>query len=325
MRFASAAARPAGLLLGYAADLTVGDPRRWHPVAGFGTAAQWLENRLYADRAAAGAAHVLLAVGAVLAGGVAVDRWSRDRPVLRTLLTAAGTWAVLGGRSLRAEAAAVDRHLLRGDLPAAREQITHLVGRDPAALDAAGIARACVESVAENTSDAVVGPLFWGSVGGLPGLLGYRAINTLDAMVGHRNPRYRRFGWAAARLDDVVNLLPSRMTALVVILLAPGFGGTPGRTMAVVKRDARQHPSPNAGPVEAAFAGALGVQLGGVNTYGDTIEDRGTLGNGPPPQPADIARAARLSAATGAVATGLAVAVATVRALRSPAPRPPRH
>ena len=324
MRFPSAAARPVGLLLGYVADLTLGDPRRWHPVAGFGTAAGWLERRLYADRKSAGATHVALAVGAVVVSAAAADRWTREHPVLRAVLTAAGTWAVLGGRSLRAEAAAVDRLLLLGDLPAARQQITHLVGRDPSGLDGAGIARACVESVAENTSDAVVGPLFWGSVAGLPGLLGYRAINTLDAMVGHRSPRYRRFGWAAARLDDLVNLLPSRATALVVMFLAPALGGRTGRTAAVVKRDARQHPSPNAGPVEAAFAGALGLQLGGVNTYGDNVEDRGTLGDGPPPQPADIARAVRLSAATGAVATGLAVAVATVRALRTRAPRSSR-
>ena len=117
-------------------------------------------------------------------------------------------------------------------------QITHLVGRNPDTLDAADIARACVESVAENTSDAVVGPLFWGGLLGVPGLVGYRAINTLDAMIGHRSERYERFGWAAARLDDVVNLLPSRLSAAVVIALAPVFGGSSTETLRVVVRDA---------------------------------------------------------------------------------------
>jgi adenosylcobinamide-phosphate synthase len=155
--------------------------------------------------------------------------------------------------------------------------------------------------------------LFWGAVAGLPGLVGYRTINTLDAMIGHRSQRYLRFGWAAARLDDVANLLPSRLSAAVVLVLAPLFGGKTAAAWRVVRRDARRHPSPNAGPVEAAFAGALGRTLGGVNTYGDTSEDRGTLGDGPAPQPADIRRAARLSAATGAVSAGLAVLAAAGR------------
>ena len=178
------APRPAGLLLGYLADLAFGDPRRHHPVAGFGRVALLGERTLYADRRSAGAVQVGVLVGSTVAIGMAAERVLRDRPLVRTLLTAAGTWAVLGGRSLRAEAAAVGSLLERGDLAAARIQITHLVGRDPATLDAGGVARACVESVAENTSDAVVGPLFWGALAGLPGLLGYRAINTLDAMIG---------------------------------------------------------------------------------------------------------------------------------------------
>ena len=308
-----AAARPLGLLVGYLADLAFGDPRRWHPVAGLGQAMAALEGRLYADRRSAGVLHVGVAVGATMTVSAAVDHILRHRPLLRTVVTAVATWAVLGGRSLRREAAAIDGQLRRGDLAAARVQITHLVGRDPSTLDDAGIARACVESVAENTSDAVVGPLFWGAVAGLPGLVGYRTINTLDAMIGHRSQRYLRFGWAAARLDDVANLLPSRLSAAVVLVLAPLFGGKTAAAWRVVRRDARRHPSPNAGPVEAAFAGALGRTLGGVNTYGDTSEDRGTLGDGPAPQPADIRRAARLSAATGAVSAGLAVLAAAGR------------
>ena len=301
---------PLGLLIGYLADLTLGDPRRWHPVAGFGRAAQHAEQLTYSDRRAAGVIHVGALVGSTIVLAALADRCARDHPAVRTALTAAATWAVLGGRSLRAEARAVAEHLEHDDLAAARIQITHLVGRNPETLDAAEIARAAVESVAENTSDAVVGPLFWGALAGLPGLLGYRVINTLDAMIGHRNERYLRFGWAAARLDDLANLLPSRLTAGVVIAIAPAFGGCPSAALRVVRRDADRHPSPNAGPVEAAFAGALGVRLGGVNTYGDTVQDRGTLGEGPRPRIPDIGRAALLSAAVSGVVATLAVAVA---------------
>ncbi|MGA8995711.1 MAG: cobalamin biosynthesis protein, partial [Nocardioidaceae bacterium] len=125
-------------------------------------------------------------------------------------------------------------------------------------------------------TDAVVAPLLWGAVGGPAGLLGYRAVNTLDAMVGHRSPRYHRFGWAAARLDDAANLVPARVAATLAVLL----GGRPAASLRAWRRDARRHPSPNAGPVEAAFAGALGLRLGGVNRYGADVQDRGLLGDG---------------------------------------------
>lgn len=303
-------ALPLGLAIGYCADMILGDPRRWHPVAGFGRLANILESALYSDHRANGVLHVAMTAGSAAALGAVAERVTRDRPVLAAATTAVATWAVLGGRSLRSEAEAVNGQLERGDLAAARVQITHLVGRNPETLDSAGVARAAVESVAENTSDAVVGPLFWGAFVGLPGLLGYRAINTLDAMIGHRSQRYLRFGWAAARLDDVVNLLPSRLTAVVTVALAPAFHGGVQQAWRVVRQDAGRHPSPNAGPVEAAFAGALGLTLGGVNTYGDTADDRGTLGDGPVPTPDDVLRAQQLSAAVGAVSAGLAVVAA---------------
>lgn len=293
-------ARSCGLLLGYAADQLAGDPRRWHPVAGFGRLAAALERRSYRDTRVAGTVHTVALVGAAAAAGVLADRLTRTRPVARTLITAAATWAVLGGRSLRREAAAVGDLLGEPDLPGARRRITHLVGRDPDTLDESGIARACVESVAENTSDAVVAPLLWGALAGVPGLLGYRAVNTLDAMIGHRSARYERFGWAAARSDDLANLLPARLSAGLAAVTAPLVGGSPRAAFRAVRRDARHHPSPNAGPVEAAFAGALGRSLGGVNVYGGTVEDRGRLGDGPAPGPADIGRAVRLSALVGA-------------------------
>lgn len=299
-----------GLALGFLADQLLGDPRRGHPVAGFGQLAARLERRTYGDSRARGVAHVGLLVGAAAGLGVALDRATRDRPALRLLVVTAATWTVLGGRSLQREAQTIAAQLGRDDLAAARTQIRNLVGRDPSRLDAAEIARACVESVAENTSDAVVAPLFWGAVAGLPGLLGYRAVNTLDAMVGHRSPRYLRFGWAAARLDDVANWVPARLCGLLTLLVAPAVCGSAAGGWSAWRRDAGRHPSPNAGVVEAAFAGVLGVQLGGTNVYEGVAEDRGTLGGTRPVTAVDIAPAARLSLLVSAASAVLAAVVA---------------
>jgi len=307
---ADRAATAAGLALGFGLDQLLGDPRRGHPVAGFGSLAAWLERRTYAARESAGVLHVGLLVGASTALGVAVDRRTADRPMLRLVVTAAASWTVLGGRSLQREAQTIGHQLAREDLTAARRQLRNLAGRDPAQLSPDEIARACVESVAENTSDAVVGPLLWGALAGVPGLLGYRAVNTLDAMVGHRSPRYRRFGWAAARLDDAANWVPARLSGGLAALLAPLVDGRPDDAWRAWRRDAAQHPSPNAGVVEAAFAGALGIRLGGTNVYGGVAEDRGTLGAGRPVTAADIRPAARLSLLVGGAATVVAMAVA---------------
>jgi adenosylcobinamide-phosphate synthase len=161
-----------------------------------------------------------------------------------------------------------------------------------------------------------VAPLFCGAVAGLPGLLGYRAVNTLDAMVGHRSPRYERFGWAAARLDDVANLLPARLCALLTALVAPAVGGSPRAALAAWRRDARAHPSPNAGPVEAAAAGALGVTLGGRTVYAHRVEERPRLGSGPAPGPADLRRAVRLSRLVAAAAVLLAAGACAAAPVR---------
>ncbi|MCF6523326.1 CobD/CbiB family cobalamin biosynthesis protein, partial [Streptomyces sp. JJ36] len=219
-------------------------------------------------------------------------RRARPAAAMTAALTAATAWSVLGGASLAREARAVGRALEAGDLAAARARLPHLCGRDPQALDAAGIARAVVESVAENTSDAVVGALVWGAAAGVPGLAAFRAVNTLDAMTGHRSPRYRRFGWAAARLDDLAGAPGSRLTALLAVFAGPD----PRAALHAWRTDAPHHPSPNAGPVEAAFAGALGVRLGGTLSYGGRVEHRPVLHPaGRDPVPADIARAVRLS------------------------------
>lgn len=303
--------RALGLLLGFAADRLLGDPRRGHPVAAFGSAAAALERRLWRDHRAAGIVHVAVLVGGATALGRAADRRGRH-PVLRTALTAAATWTVLGGASLDREVAAVGHLLATGRLQEAREQLTHLVGRDTSRLTEEEVARAALESLAENTSDAVVAPLVWGAVAGAPGLLSYRAANTLDAMVGHRSTRYRRFGWAAARLDDLLNLPGSRLTAALAVALAPTVDGDPEEAWRAWRRDAAAHPSPNAGPVEAAFAGALGVRLGGSNTYGPPgdqwVEHRAVMGAGPPPGRGDLERARRLARRVGAGAVLLAAA-----------------
>ena len=305
--------RVAGLALGFLADAAWGDPPRFHPVAGFGRLAAAVEAHGYADRRGAGIRHVGALVGGAYAAGVLVERAARRRWSLELLGTATATWAVLGGRSLRREAVVVASQLAAGDLPAARLRIRTLVGRDTAALSTEEVARAAVESVAENTADAVVAPLFWGAVAGVPGLLGYRAVNTLDAMIGHRSPRYLRFGWAAARLDDVANWLPARLAGLLTVATAPFVAGSPRKAWQAWRRDARQHPSPNAGVVEAAFAGALGVRLGGRNVYGGNVEDRGVLGNGRPVDMGDIGRAVRLSRLVSAAAIAVVIALRLIR------------
>ncbi|HEY4418539.1 MAG TPA: cobalamin biosynthesis protein [Pseudonocardia sp.] len=303
-------ARPAGLLLGAAADALFGDPRRGHPVAAFGTLGLALERCCYADSRRAGAGYTAVLVGVASGVGVLARRAVAGRPLAEVALTATATWAVLGGASLARHGTALAVELADGDLDAARSRLPSLCGRDPEALDAMGMARAGTESMAENTSDAVVAPLLWGAVAGLPGLLGYRAVNTLDAMVGYRSPRYVRFGWAAARLDDLVNLLPARVAALLFAALAPAVGGSPRQALAAWRRDAGAHPSPNAGPVEAAAAGALGVGLGGRTIYRHGVEERPRLGSGHPPAPADLRRAARLSRLVGWASAGLAAMLA---------------
>ena len=306
-------ARAAGLALGYAADLAFADPRRGHPVAGFGQLASVLERAWWADDRGRGAAYTGVLVGGVTGAGWAVQRAARGRPVAEAAIVALATWGVLGGRSLAREGAVMAQLLEQGDLAGARDRLGHLCARDATGLPAGELARASVESLAENTCDAVVAPLLWGAVAGVPGLLGYRAVNTLDAMVGYRSDRYRQFGWASARLDDLLNLVPARVAAALTVAAAPLVGGRCADAWRIWRRDGSRHPSPNAGPVEAASAGALGVTIGGSNTYDGTSEDRGTLGDGPAVVAADLPRSVRLSQVVGLGAMLVAVGVAAVR------------
>jgi adenosylcobinamide-phosphate synthase len=295
----------AALLAGYTADITLGDPEHLHPVAGFGSLAGALEQRLYAPTRRRGA----LAT-AILVGGAAFGAEYAARRTGQFTVLAALTWTALGGRSLRAEAARVEALLAAGELVPARHALRSLCGRDASRLDADAIRAAIVESLAENSSDAVVAALFWAALLGPAGAAGYRAANTLAAIWGHHSDRYENFGWAAARLDDGLNWLPARLTAALACGAAPLVGGAPAATLAVLRRDAGAHPSPNAGVVEAAFAGALGLSLGGPLAYGGRVEDRPYLGDGGAPSSADVARARRLSALVCGAAALVCAAVA---------------
>ncbi len=243
----------AGLLLGTALDAIAGDPRAGHPVAVFGSLAASAEDRFWAATRMRGILFTAACVGPVAAGGWALQRLARGGQRRITGLTAIATWTVLGAASLATEASGISRALDSGDLGAARDRLPALCGRDPDHLDPPGIARATVESVAENTSDAVVAPLFWGAVGGVPGLLAYRAVNTLDAMVGHRSPRYERFGWAAARLDDAATASGERW---------PPCAGTGRRTRAPTQAAAKRHSPGHSASSLAALTSTTGCPSG---------------------------------------------------------------
>jgi adenosylcobinamide-phosphate synthase len=278
-------------------------------VAAFGNAAQALQDRMYRDSVPRGAVYAATCVLAAMAPGFLARHFTRRHPWLRLAATAAAAWTVTGAASLGSEAQGIWHALQAGDLELARAALPSLCGRDPQGLDEQELVRAVIESVAENTSDAVVAPLLWGAAGGLPGLLGYRAVNTLDAMVGYRSAKYARFGRASARLDDVVNWVPARVTGLLAGALAGVAGGRPTASWQAMRSYGPCHPSPNAGRCEAAFAGALGVTLGGTNTYAGLAEERQSLGDGRAPEPADIGRAVRLCrATTAAAAIGAAAA-----------------
>jgi adenosylcobinamide-phosphate synthase len=315
--------RVAGIAAGYFADLLFGDPSRGHPVALFGSSAAALERLTYADSRSAGALHASALIGAVGVLGVTVERAaSRCGPVWTAGATAAATFVAFGGTSLSRTGDQMAALLDAGDVAGARRLLPSLCGRDPAALDSAGLTRAALESIAENTSDAHVAPALWAAVGGLTGVLAYRGANTLDAMIGNRSPRYARFGWAAACFDDAANYVAARVTALLVAVCAPLVGGSPAEVMRAWRRDAGRHPSPNAGVVEAAFAGALGVRLGGPTQYAHELEIRPTLGDGRAPEIADLTRAVRLSRIVQGAGAVVAVCLSAVcRTGRRASPR----
>ncbi|MDE0267645.1 MAG: adenosylcobinamide-phosphate synthase CbiB [Acidimicrobiaceae bacterium] len=269
----------AGLLL----DRVLGElPAAVHPVAGFGRVMERVERVLWADRRVNGLVYAAAGVAAGVVTGL--------KGGSTATATATVTWVVVAGRQLRRIANRIGKMVQAGDLEQARTELPSLVGRNPSSLDASGIAAAVIESVAENSVDAVIAPVFWAAVAGAPGAAAYRAINTMDAMVGHRNERYRNFGWAAARLDDAANYVPARIFASLVAVSQK----LPAKDiLTTVRRDAATHPSPNAGVAEAAMAAALQRQLGGPLHYGNVRdgsvrEERPLLGDGPRPHPKDV-------------------------------------
>lgn len=315
-RWGPSAATLVGAGAGLALDRWLGEPPvEPHPVAAFGSAMTGLERRWWADDVAAGRRYAAAGIAIGAATGIALG------PGVGAVATA--TWLATAGRMLGETAQGIGAHLRDGDLNAARAALPSLVGRDPAGLDEAEIARAVVESVAENTVDAVVAPAWWAAVAGAPGVLAHRAINTMDAMVGHHSDRYERFGRASARVDDAANWVPARLTAALVVAARPAHARA---VWAAVRRDAPDHPSPNAGVAEAAFAAALGVRLGGANRYGERVEHRAGLGDGRPPTGADIdAAVALLGDVTRLLSTVLVVKGAALGAVSFAARRATRR
>lgn len=276
------------LLGGVALDVALGEPRRHHPLVLFGRLASRLEARGNPGGRGgrlAGLCAWALAVLPLTALAAALERL----PGVGACFAVLALYAALGLRSLHEHALPVLDALRRGDLPAARAAVAMVVSRDTSTLDDNGVARAATESVLENGSDAVFAALFWFAVAGAPGVVLYRLSNTLDAMWGYRTPRFERFGWAAARLDDLLNYLPARLVALTYALL-----GRTRSALACWRRQAPQWDSPNAGPVMAAGAGALGVELGGAAVYHGELHQRPPLGAGAPADAESIAAALAL-------------------------------
>lgn len=276
-------------------------PNEIHPVALFGNAMTNVEEVVWADDRNRGVVYAAIGV----AGAAIIGARTRS---LSTVIS-----VVVAGSELRRTAARIAAELDHDQLEAARTELPALVGRDPSELDASDISAAVIESVAENMVDAVIAPAFWGLVAGAPGAAAYRAINTMDAMVGHRSERYERFGWAAAKLDDAANYIPARLFAgLIAVQRTDRWRGI----VATIRRDAPAHPSPNAGVAETAMAAAIDRELGGPLRYGDRVENRPRLGDGPRPTSSDVAEAIRVADRAEWIFTGATAVVGLVRLRR---------
>ena len=291
----------AAMLVAMAVDGIIGWPnavyrRIGHPVTWIGARVRGLDRTINREtdsdlaRRIAGVIAALTVIGAAGFTGLALQS-ALPANWIGTLCTGILAWPLVAMRSMHDHAAAVAKPLVAGDLKGARYAVSMIVGRDPARLDTPGVARAALESLAENTSDGIIAPLFWGAIFGLPGIAAYKAINTLDSMIGHRTPRHDAFGWASARIDDLVNLIPARATGVLFALVSP----RPRASLSVMWRDAGHHRSPNAGWPEAALAGALNIRLSGPRSYHDHTADEPWLNpSAPDPGAADIARGLQL-------------------------------
>jgi len=305
-------------------DALIGDPdwlwrRLGHPVALIGALIDTLDRRFNKDdqspaqRRSAGIASTAILVVVATAVGALIQvaaLWFPAGNIIIALLAS----IFIAQPSLYQHVDWVRSAFADGGLPEARDAVALIVGRDPENLDEAGVCRAAIESCAENFSDGVVAPVFWLALLGLPGLIAYKAINTADSMIGHRSERYASFGWAAARLDDLVNLLPARLSALLLAVAAPIAGGSIGKSFDVVRRDASKHRSPNAGWPESAMAGALGLALAGPRRYAEGMVDDPFLNAEAtrPAVPDDIGRALDLYTAACVIEAAIYAALALV-------------
>ena len=282
------------MLVALCLDWLVGWPdtvfrRIGHPVTWVGRVISVLDQRLNRPPTESRILGIFVALGVICIGVCVALALVTLLPggVVGAVLAGVLAWPLVAARSMHEHVEAVRRPLADGDLEAARLEVSRIVGRDPEMLDDAGIARAAIESLAENTSDGVIAPLFWGVLFGLPGIAAYKCINTLDSMIGHKSERYMAFGWASARIDDVANVIPARLTGTFFALVT--FRGAALRVMA---RDARLHRSPNAGWPEAAMAGALGVRLSGPRGYGGVWNEEPWVNEGATdPTAGDIGKA----------------------------------
>lgn len=309
------------LLLAAGVDVVIGDPR-WlsHPVRGMGRLIAWCDDHV---RAICQSPKGLRVAGFCLAVGLpsliyaighcAIEEAGALSGWFGSAVSVGLASTTLAGRDLWDHVRAVSEHLLHGNLPDARQAVAMVVGRDTEQLSQSEVVRATVETVAESTADGVIAPLFYLAIGGAPLALAYKAVNTLDSMIGHRDERYIDFGWASARLDDVTNWIPARLTAVLLVLAAGLVTGKPDRMMSawrVFCRDGGKHPSPNSGRPEAAMAGALGVQLGGLNYYDGVAHERPLIGDEARRLlPDDITGASRIMVMTCLLGVTMAVGI----------------
>ncbi|WP_251551833.1 adenosylcobinamide-phosphate synthase CbiB [Neobacillus muris] len=277
-------------------DLLIGDPPNWpHPVRWIGSLISFLENRWNRGKArkGKGIAMLLVIMLTVMAASILLILFAYHvHPYLGIALEAAIIASTIAQKSLQEASMAVYQPLTNGDLAEARKKLSYIVGRDTEQLEEGEIARGAIETVAENTSDGVTAPLFWALLGGAPLAMVYRAVNTCDSMVGHVNEKYREFGWASAKWDDVMNWIPSRVTGMMMLLSSRPLLCNRRKAWAILFRDAAKHPSPNSGWGEAAVAAILGVQLGGINYYKGIVSNRAKMGDSLQPiQPEHIIQA----------------------------------
>ena len=279
------------VLLAATLDAALGDPR-WlpHPVRVMGRLIAWCDEQVRLICRSTGSlrlAGVCLAVGLPVAayaiGAFVIEQATAVSALLGNVVTIGLAFTTLAGRDLFDHVRAVSHELVGGNLIGAREAVSKIVGRDTEALSEPEIVRATIETIAESTADGVIAPLVYLTIGGVPLAVAYKAISTLDSMIGHRDARYVDFGWASARIDDVANWIPARLTAGLIVIatgIATGRWERARESWRILCRDGDRHPSPNSGRPEAAMAGALGVQLGGINVYDGVPHARPQMGDG---------------------------------------------